>query len=259
MQVDISWSQRVCVLSGTAPEYPSPFKKLVSGPLFTVGQPQKAIQKGSGVPVARQHSGQAWHLPTPPSACLVGFFLANISLILDLQSCIESILWGAAAPLWVWHLDFHGGWSGEKEVLGFGEMANEHTLQGPASRSCFGKCHSIDSKAVNEWHPIPFHHQPYNVPATVGECCSLQCWAGFRYLSVGILCHFRSPGYPENLLAFCCFSRRTPVDPVSSLPTFDGFFGYPTCPGHIGVITEPHTCNQIWDPSSGLSFASFSY
>lgn len=51
------------MLSGTAPECPSPFKNvLVSGPLFAVGQQQKAMQKGLQSPcvlVARQHGSQA--------------------------------------------------------------------------------------------------------------------------------------------------------------------------------------------------------
>lgn len=50
MKVDISWSQGAHIRSGTAPQCPSPLKKvLVSGPIFAVGQQQKAMQKGSRV------------------------------------------------------------------------------------------------------------------------------------------------------------------------------------------------------------------
>lgn len=85
------------MVSGTAAEYPSPFKNiLVSGPLFTVGQQQKSIQKGSQVP---EDKAAQWSSLTPAYStfCLsggFGFFCKHQPDpgALDLESGVESIL-----------------------------------------------------------------------------------------------------------------------------------------------------------------------
>lgn len=84
------------MVSGTAAEYPSPFKNVsVSGPLFTVGQQQKSVQKSSQVPVAKAGQWSSLTPATPPSAYLLVLVFCEHQPdpeVLDLESGTESIL-----------------------------------------------------------------------------------------------------------------------------------------------------------------------